>query len=522
MTEAKQLSLFGFNPDHSATWTPRDLWLKLDRMSVGDFVEDKRLERKTAAKAADLNAVAEYLSMWSNTVDGGVMPIGVGDRGELSGCASLSSDQLNKLDSFHKRLCPEAQPESRRIPIEVSGRADFLIAIFVPYRGVLVETNKGEAYIRRGDEKHKMSPEEKDDFRSTRHERSWEMRAAGSYSYPFDFDKEVISEFCDNFRNREGKDDWTDIDILVDRHLMVREGGTLTPLNSLVLFAARDPRLQHPGCRIRVQRFEGTEEGSGSNFRPQKDFYIEGHIPAILQKARQSIADLNHNVTWLNREGKFVTTSEYPRWSWFEAVVNALVHRSYSFSGSEITVKFFADRLEVESPGGFVPPVNAENVYFHRASRNPHLMEALRYLGFVQMTREGTKRMRESMEQVGLPAPTFSQETLHGVSVRVTLRNDHQTRKRSTDRDVAAYCGVDTWKSLQDHEVQIVGYAFNNGQIQVAEAQRLTGRTWSTSKKDLDRLATKGLLTFNPPKFQRDPKAHYAINGTREEIDEYR
>ena len=355
-----------------------------------------------------------------------------------------------------------------------------------------------------------MSLEEKDDFRSTRHERSWEQRISGLYKYPQDFDDAIISEFCDNFREREGKD-WSNEEVLVDRHLANRDGDALLPTNCMVLFAANDTRAHIPASRVRVQRFEGTEEGSGNDFRPRTDTYVEGNIPTIVRKANELLANLNYNVTWLHQDGKFVTTPEYPRWAWFEAIVNALVHRSYSFSGSEVTVKFFADRLEIESPGGFVPPVNVDNVYFHRASRNPHLMEALRYLGFVQMTREGTKRMKESMERYNLPAPTFSQETIHGISVRVTLRNDHALRKRATDKDVAAYCGVELWKQLQPHEVQIIGYAFNNGSIQVAEAERLTGRRWSTSKKDLDRLVTKGLLKFIPPKFTRDPKAHYAI-----------
>ncbi|MFD1951916.1 ATP-binding protein [Sphingomonas arantia] len=512
-----QLSLFGFNADHAATWTPRDLWLRLDRMTVADFGEDRRIERKSG-RTIRYDDLAEYYSMWSNTVDGGIMLIGVDDNGGLRGCSSLSQDQLNGIDKFHTNNCPDASPEPRRIPIEVNGKPDFLISIFIPYRGFLVETHKSEAFIRRGDQKHKMSSEERDDFRSTRHERSWELRKSGFFRYPGDFDQAIIREFANTFRERESKDDWTDEAVLIDRHLMTYENGEYHPLNSMVLFCAYDPRMQHAGCRIRVQRFDGVEEGSGSDFRPLKDFYIEGNIPAILKKAGQSIADLNHDVTWLGRDGKFVTTPEYPRWAWFEAIVNALVHRSYSFSGSEITVKFFSDRLEVESPGGFVPPVTPENVYYHRASRNPHLMEALRYLGFVRMTREGTRRMKESMESYGLPAPTFSQQTMHGVAVRVVLRNDHHTRKRSTDRDVATYCGVELWKQLAEHEVQIIGYAYNNGQIQVAEAERLTKRTWGTSKKDLTRLVDKGLLRFIAPTKLRDPKARYEIVEYRKEI----
>lgn len=508
--KGEQLSLFGYSRDHAATWSPRDLWLKLDSLSLPDFVEDKRLERKSG-KTVHFDALAEYASMWSNTVEGGILLIGVENDGAITGCAGLSQDKLNRLDSFHTQACPDAAPQSRRIPATVNGKPDFVVAMFFPYRGFLVETNKHEAFIRRGENKHKMSPEEKDDFRSTRHERSWEQRIAGVFEYPNEFDPAVVNEFCQNFRDRESKEDWTNEAILIDRQLATYHDSKFTALNCLVLFAAKNPRSLSPGCRVRVQRFDGTSEGTGEDFRPIQDFYIEGNIPKIIQGINNRLPTLIYNVTWLNSEGKFVTTPEYPKWAWFEAVVNALVHRSYSFSGSEITIKFFSDRLEIESPGGFVPPVNAENVYFHRASRNPHLMEALRYLGFVQMTREGTRRMKESMERFNLPAPTFSQETMHGVSVRVTLRNEHQARKRSTDRDVAAYCGVELWKQLQDYEIQIIGYAYNNGTIQVAEAAKLTGRQWKTSKKDLDRLVARGLLTFASPKFQRDPKAHYAI-----------
>ncbi len=217
------------------------------------------------------------------------------------------------------------------------------------------------------------------------------------------------------------------------------------------------------------------------------------------------------DVTWLSKEGRFVTTKEYPEWAWFECLVNACVHRSYSFSGTEITVKLFPDRMEVESPGGFVPPVTEQTIYVTRASRNPHLMDALRHLGFVRMAREGTRRIRDSMKEWGLPDPTFKQEALHGVVVRVTLKNDHETRSRVTDRDVAQFFGVEVWRTLQEHEIKIVASTYHNGTIQVSEAQRITGRTWATSKKDLDRLARRGILEFVAGIYTRDPKAHYKL-----------
>jgi ATP-dependent DNA helicase RecG len=495
--------------DNPALWTPRDIWVRLNQRVLEHFSEDRRFERKDCKKI-HLDELATYYSTFSNTPDGGLIVFGVTDKGQVVGCNSLSTGQLNGIESCHLTMCPQAKPEFKRFPVVIDQKHDFCLAIYIPYVGKLVETHKGEAYIRYGESRHKMSEEEKKDFRSTRLELSFEMEDA-PYQYPDDFDARIIQDFCDAYRARDGQRDWSNEEVLIDRHLLRRDGEKLKPLNSLVLMAAKDPRRTIPGCRVRVQRFTTPTEGTGAAYSPARDRFAEGNLVKIIKEVSELVSDTIYDVTWLNKEGKFVTTPEYPQWAWFEAVVNACVHRSYSFSGSEITVKFFPDRLEIESPGGFVPPVNEKTIYHTRATRNYHLMDALRYLGYVQMAREGTRRIRESMQEWELPDPTFKQEALHGVVVRVTLMNDQETRKRATDRDVAAHFGVEAWKSLQDHEIKIAAYAFRNGAIQVSEAQRLTGRTWQTSKKDLDRLTNRGILVFEPGKYVRDPKATYRI-----------
>ncbi|WP_246026568.1 ATP-binding protein [Paracoccus luteus] len=357
-----------------------------------------------------------------------------------------------------------------------------------------------------------MSEDEKRDYRATRNELSFELEAA-PYNYPGDFNEEIINLFYENFKEREGRHEWTREEVLIDRRLLTQDSqGNYTPLNSLVLLAAKDPGRSIPGCRVRVQRFDSLTEGTGETYSPIRDRFIEGNIVKIIIEADKVIQDTLHDVTWLNREGKFVTSPEYPRWAWFEALVNACVHRSYSFSGTDISIKIFTNRMIIESPGGFVPPVSERTIYDVRASRNHHTMDALRYLGYVQMAREGTRRIRQSMIDQNLPEPKFSQEMIHGLVVRVTLTNDHASRKRSSDSDVAHYFGADAWKLLQEHEMKIAAYAFRNQSIQVSEAQRLTGRTWATSKKDLERLVRKGILEFYPGQFARDPKAHYQIN----------
>ncbi|WP_340264905.1 ATP-binding protein [Sphingobium mellinum] len=500
--------------DNPALWTPREIWVRLTAQMMPHFAESRRIDYKGGSKI-DFADMAKYLSAFSNTPDGGVLLFGADSNGNPTGCLALSPDQQNRIESCHTQLCPESRPEFRRIEATVDGAKNFCIAVYIPYIGRLVETNKQEAWIRYGDTIHKMSDEEKQDFRSTRQELTYELRPA-PYTYPSEFDLGVVQDFCDGFRTRERRENWTNEEILKDRYLLTEVDGKTVPTNALVLLAAKSPRKSIPGCRVRVQRFAGETEGSGAEYNPLRDRFFEGSVVSIIKTVAQELDELIYDVTWLNQDGKFETTPEYPRWAWFEALVNACVHRSYSFAGTEITVKLFPNRMEIESPGGFVPPVNESNLYLTRAARNNHFMDAMRYLGYVQMAREGTRRIKESMADYRLPEPVFRQEAVHGVVVKVTLFNDHITRKRASDRDVALFFGVEVWKALQEHEIAIAAHAYRNREIHVSDASRITGRTWATSKKDLERLVRKGVLEFVAGTYTRDHKAHYRL---RERVD---
>ena len=57
--------------------------------------------------------------------------------------------------------------------------------------------------------------------------------------------------------------------------------------------------------------------------------------------------------SYLGPDAKFVNEPDYPEFVWDEAIVNALVHRSYSFQNVPVFVKMFDDHLDVISPGDY-------------------------------------------------------------------------------------------------------------------------------------------------------------------------
>ena len=514
MTSSEQLDLFSaLNASGTLTelMTSSEIFDYIDANNVGRFTEDRRVEFKSDRLHFD--KLAKYFSMFSNTApEGGVICFGVDNEGVPTGCRELSSDQINAIEKLHLQKCPGAKPSFKRVGFRDSDGPNFFIVIYVPYSGRLVETNKQEAFIRYGDSIHQMSPEEKQDFRATRSEIQFELEPC-NLRWPDDFEADIIDSIVRNFESREDIYNRTWEEILEIKHLGIRSKSGFTPNKALALLAARDPRQIIPGARIRIQRFSGSEEGQGASYNPIIDRFIEGNIVRIIERASSLIDNVIYDYTWLNDDGKFVNTKEYPREAWFEALVNALVHRSYVFSGSDVVVKLFEDRMEIESPGGFCPPVNSDNIYEVRASRNPFLMDAMYLLDYVKMAREGTRRMKESMASLGLPAPRFSQEAIHGLVVRVVLRNHSRYRQRAGATDVVNAIGGSIWADLDEKTKKVLELVVRNGGINVSETQQALNISWPSAKKLLIKLTSDGFLTHVHNASDRDTRARFVLNN---------
>jgi len=124
--------------DSPALWTPRDIWVRLTQRLMPHFGEDRRIDYKRGVRV-DIEELATYFSMYSNTPDGGVIVYGADSKGNPTGCSNLSRDTLNGIERCHTLRCPQARPEFKRIPVIVDGVQDFAVAIYIPYIGRLVD-----------------------------------------------------------------------------------------------------------------------------------------------------------------------------------------------------------------------------------------------------------------------------------------------------------------------------------------------------------------------------------------------
>jgi len=503
---------------HSAMLSPDEIYESIDEVMMPSLSEDRRIERKPGG--IHEHSLSEYFSMWANTVpDGGLIVVGMEDKGQLSGCHKLHIKHLNSVEKAPRRLCPDAKVDSKRVAITAAdGELSFVVVFRVHYREDRVVRNYADkAFIRCGDEKHELSDSEIHELEIDKRQVDIEKESV-PLAFPADFDPDLIRKFVEGVKKmHQPLQSYADIEVLQQRRLGTISSGTFRPNVACALAFALDPVNLFPGCQIRFLRVDGEFEKSGADYNVIKTVPLEGPLPKLIEDTAAILKGQLRDFTRLGDDGVFYTAPEYPDAAWYEALINACVHRSYGLKNMNIIVKMFDDKLVIESPGGFPPLVTPENIYSMHNPRNPTLMRTMWYMGLVKEHAEGTKRMRESMQKMKLPLPLFEeiQSGMGGAMVRVTLRNHIKQRKVWIDSDVSGLLGEKLSKNLTPEEKRILNFVAEHGKINVVQCLRLVASLpkWHSAKKMLMRLVDKGILIHvdGPSGKSRDNRQHFAL-----------
>jgi ATP-dependent DNA helicase RecG len=141
--------------------------------------------------------------MWANThPHGGVIFVGVEDKGQISGCKRLSTEEINKLELV-KTYCSDGKYAYKKVAVKnESGEDDFVMVFRVYFRDdKLVETNDGTAWIRVGSQKHRLSEDEKREIRIARGQVEYELETV-NLNWPDDFDIGLADQLVNSFRTK--------------------------------------------------------------------------------------------------------------------------------------------------------------------------------------------------------------------------------------------------------------------------------------------------------------------------------
>lgn len=207
----------------------------------------------------------------------------------------------------------------------------------------------------------------------------------------------------------------------------ITHSGNVTML-ALLLFGIY-PQSLYPQLSIIASVVPGKEIGSldssGKRFLDSKR--IEGTLSEMLDGAVSFVRTNMKTSVKINPDtGERVDTPQYPVTAVREAVLNALIHRDYSFhtEGMPVQLVMYDDRMEITNPGGLYGRLTVDQLgHVQPDTRNPSLVTAMETLGKTENRYSGIPTIRHAMKSHSLPEPVFLD--MHG-TFRVTLYNSSQ------------------------------------------------------------------------------------------------
>ncbi len=159
---------------------------------------------------------------------------------------------------------------------------------------------------------------------------------------------------------------------------LVTKGGDVVPTNAGILFFGRYPQQHVIQGEVVCVLFRDAV--GASRYADRK--IITGTLQELIDGAE---AFLNRYIAVGARmEGwKRIDIPEHSSGALREGVVNAVVHRDYSKRGESVRVFYYADQVEVHSPGLLLPGITVEQMergVVQSKLRNPALASLLRDL----------------------------------------------------------------------------------------------------------------------------------------------
>jgi ATP-dependent DNA helicase RecG len=438
---------------------------------------DRKSSRVTAAELA--NALIGFAN-----AEGGLVVAGLWNR-KVEGVDGAGRRLADWQQAAFDFTVPAVPCRPRLVEcVNDAGAQDHLLVIEVETSEKVHANRRDEVFLRVGDENRRLTFAQRQELLYDKGQATYESTVV-SGARREDLDEGLLRSYADAVNHPEP-------DRLLMARGLVTRNGQLT-VAAVLLFAAH-PQTWLPEASVRVLRYRGTERGTGARQQLLDDLRIEGPIPLQLTEARQAIFDRLPTRRALAATGRFERVGLIPQDAWLEAVVNAVIHRSYSISGDHIRVEIFDDRVEVESPGRFPGIADAgDPLRITRFARNPRIARVCADLRFGQELGEGIRRMFEEMRLAGLADPAYHQTA---GSVRVSLTS------APVDRELEARLP----KGARDL-VRIVREA---GRASTGELVEASGRSRPVVLRQLRALEAAGVLEWTGHS-KNDPRAYWSL-----------
>ena len=378
--------------------TTRTELLEIIANGENSGVEFKRDDLRTQDLAKELVA-------FSN-LEGGLVLLGVEDEGTITG---LTRQDLQEwvMSVCRDKIRPAIVPFFEVVR-GVKDNND--VAIVRVTRGydvhALWHNNTNRYLLRVGTQSREASPEELARLFQQRGSIRAELRPVSGATL-VNLDRRRLRNYFGDIRGQDvpADDDeeaWQSL--LINTEIMTEEGVTV---GGMLLFG-KTPNRFLPHAGLDAAAYPGAEP----DYDAQERTALRGPMTPLLSKGGDIVENglveqalnfvqRNTRVTVEAQGGRRVQRPVYPPDALREGIVNALIHRDYLLTSTDIELAVYSDRLEIVSPGRLPNGITPDRMRAGtRAARNQILKDMMRdyrYLEHMGMgiPRKIVKGMRE-------------------------------------------------------------------------------------------------------------------------------
>lgn len=245
------------------------------------------------------------------------------------------------------------------------------------------------------------------------------------------------------------------------------------PVVAAVLLFADEPQAALPKrSGVKIYRYKTTKQAHRETL-DNTPSSIEGNLYALIKDSVNTTVTMIEGIQKLGPKG--LEQVKYPFETLHEIVTNAVLHRDYSIA-TDVQIRIFDNRVEVESPGLFPGHVTVRNLLNEQFARNGAIVRLINKFPDPpnKDVGEGLNTAFRAMQKLRLKPPLI--EELES-SVLVTIKHD----------------------ALASPEESVMDYLANHETITNRVARELTGiESENTMKEVFYRLAKRDLIERVP------------------------
>jgi ATP-dependent DNA helicase RecG len=334
-------------------------------------------------------------------------------------------------------------------------------------------------FIRNGPNTEKLRRDEVGDFFKMEGKIRFDELINPKFNYASDFNNSKIKDFL---KRAQIDVDMEIRDILINLEVAESQEGELYFNNAGILFFVQNPQKFFRSAYVTCARYKGNDRAI---IIDRQDIY-----GSPISQVEESLKFIRKNIRLryeFTGEPARKEIYEYPLPALREAVINAVMHRDYLFTGSNIYVHIYSNRIEVISPGGLFK-IRYEDLGKRASRRNEIIADLFYRVGFGEKVGSGIGRMNRWMLEHGLETPKIDiTENFFEIDFYGTGESPIERK----EIDYSAY-------SLNERQIEALKFMERKGKLTLKDFRNLfQGVSRKTLARDMSDLVTKKLVQKN-------------------------